>query len=70
MSNDVVHVTSEYGDMQVVVFLPSMGTQCAYGFRPTDNPSGLSAVSRRDLAVMHALLQDALDDVDDERQTR
>lgn len=65
-----VGVTSDFGDMQVVVFMPSNRAQAAFGFKPTNHSEGLRNVPRRDLAIIRAMLQDALDDVDDERRRR
>lgn len=70
VSSNGVGVTSDFGDMQVVVFMPGNHAQAAFGFKPTNHPEGLKNVSRRDLSVMRAMLQDALDDVDDERNRR
>lgn len=65
-----IGITSQFGDMQVVVFMPGQYSQSAYGFRPQAPDNGLEGVARRDLAVIRAMLQDALDDVDDERHRR
>lgn len=65
-----VTVESKHGDLQVVVFLPGNGQQLAYGFRPDADSNGLRHVPRRDLSIIRAMLQDALDDVDDERHRR
>ena len=70
VSSNGIGVASDFGDMQVVVFMPGNRAQTAYGFKPTNHSEGLKNVSRRDLAVMRAMLQDALDDVDDERRRR
>jgi hypothetical protein len=65
-----VNVRSEFGDMQVVVFMPGEHHQAGYQFRPRSLPDGLNGVSRRDLMIIRAMLQDALDDVDEERNRR
>lgn len=65
-----VEIVSEFGDLQVVVLLPGERVQNGYSFRPEANPDGLRNVPRRDLAILRAMLQDALDDVDDERHRR
>jgi len=70
VSSNGIGVASDFGDMQVVVFMPGNRAQSAYSFQPKSHPEGLKNVSRRDLAVMRAMLQDALDDVDDERRRR
>jgi hypothetical protein len=65
-----VEIVSEFGDMQVVVLMPGERVQSGYSFRPSSRTDGLKSVARRDLAVIRAMLQDALDDVDDERNRR
>lgn len=65
-----ITIRSDFGDMQVVVLLPGYESQQAYSFRPTAHVDGLKDVPRRDLSVIRAMLQDALDDVDDERKRR
>lgn len=67
---NAVVVRSNFGDMQVVVFMPGQYTQAAYCFLPTADPQGLKNVSRRDLMIVRAMLQDALGDIDDEQKRR
>lgn len=65
-----IGVESRFGEMQVVVFLPGPYSQHAWSFKPDSRADGLRDVPRRDLAIIRAMLQDALDDVDDERRRR
>jgi hypothetical protein len=69
VSSEVV-ITSEFGDLQVVVLMPGDGNQLGYSFRPSARTDGLKDVPRRDLSIIRSMLQDALDDVDDERHRR
>lgn len=69
-NDNVVHVHSKFGDLQVVVFLPGTYSQSAYSFRPEAADDGLQGTDKRDLMIIRAMLQDALDDIDAERHRR
>lgn len=65
-----INIKSMYGDMKVVVLLPGPYNQTAHVFHPEASLSEMETVDRRDLAIIRAMLQDALDNVDEERNRR
>lgn len=67
-SEDVT-IRSSFGDLRVVVLYPGVNTQQGVQFRPTAT-GGLGDFPRRDLSIIRAMLQDAMQDIDEEFRKR